>query len=280
MNRAPTMRFGCQVWVEHTRRRFIPEEEKDGSKKVCVWSSASYSWNRNGLTVSLCMNTETAAANSKNGVTGDKKMKRINPLALTSLALTFGLAVLVSMPMYAEDTTTYNFETSNFPGDTFTQTLGINNSDGIAGYHGATLNRGFTLVLSSKAFTNENFPGSAQTQVIAINNSSKTAGFYIDAAGNTHGFTDQRGSFLKVDFPARRSISSSARMTPAKLPATTAQRQTAPAPIMRTSLTSSAPFSSCSIFPPLPVRRPQGSTIPETFADSSWMPKEPITVSF
>src|SRR5260370_27971235 len=201
MNRAPTMRFGCQVWVEHTRRRFIPEEEKDGSKKVCVWSSASYSWNRNGLTVSLCMNTETAAANSKNGVRGDKKMKRINPLALTSLALTFGLAVLVSMPMYAEDTTTYNFETINFPGDTFTQTLGINNSDRIAGYHGATLNRGFTLVLSSKAFTNENFPGSAQTQVIAINNSSKTAGFYIDAAGNTHGFTDQRGSFLKVDFP-------------------------------------------------------------------------------
>jgi hypothetical protein len=103
--------------------------------------------------------------------------------------------------MHAEDTTTYNFETINFPGDTFTQTLGINNSDRIAGYHGATLNRGFTLVLFSKAFTNENFPGSAQTQVIAINNSSKTAGFYIDAAGNTHGFTDQRGSFLKVDFP-------------------------------------------------------------------------------
>ncbi|HWO39665.1 MAG TPA: hypothetical protein VNO32_63660 [Candidatus Acidoferrum sp.] len=128
-------------------------------------------------------------------------MKRINPVALTSLALTVALAVLVCMPMYAEDTTTYNFETINFPGDTFTQTLGINNSDRIAGYHGATLNRGFTLVLSSKAFTNENFPGSAQTQVIAINNSSKTAGFYIDAAGNTHGFTDQRGSFLKVDFP-------------------------------------------------------------------------------
>jgi hypothetical protein len=126
------------------------------------------------------MNTETAAANSKNGVTGDKKVKRINPLALTSLALTFGLAVLVCMPMHAEDTTTYNFETINFPGDTFTQTLGINNSDRIAGYHGVTLNRGFTLVLFSKAFTNENFPGSAQTQVIAINNSSKTAGFYID----------------------------------------------------------------------------------------------------
>src|SRR5260370_1710407 len=107
MNRAPTMRFGCQVWVEHTRRRFIPEEEKDGSKKVCGWSSASYSWNRNGLTVSLCMNTETAAANSKNGVTGDKKVKRINPLALTSLALSFDLTVLFCIPIQAAATTSY-----------------------------------------------------------------------------------------------------------------------------------------------------------------------------
>jgi len=125
-------------------------------------------------------------------------MKKINVLALT-----LGLAVLVCMPIYAEEeeTTTYNFETINYPGDTFTQLLGISNSDTIAGYHGATVNQGFTLVLSSKTFTNENFPGSAQTQVIAINNNSETAGFYIDATGNTHGFTDQRDSFLKVDYP-------------------------------------------------------------------------------
>src|SRR5260370_39530823 len=165
------------------------------ARKCALWSSASYSWNRNGLTVSLCMKLETAAQIPKQCYRR-KEMKRIK-----ALALTLGLAVLVCMPMYAQETTTYNFETINFPGDTFTQTLGINNSDRIAGYHGATLNRGFTLVLSSKTFTNENFPGSAQTQVIAINNSSKTAGFYIDAAGTTQGFTDQRGSFLKVAFP-------------------------------------------------------------------------------
>jgi probable HAF family extracellular repeat protein len=125
-------------------------------------------------------------------------MKPINVLALT-----LGLAVLLCMPMYADEkeTTTYNFETINYPGDTFTQLLGINNSDMIAGYHGATVNQGFTLALSSMTFTNENFPGSAQTQVIAINNNSTTAGFYIDATGNTHGFTDTRGTFLTVDFP-------------------------------------------------------------------------------
>jgi len=125
-------------------------------------------------------------------------MKKIKALALTS-----GLALLLCMPMYAQDEpTTYTFQTINYPGDTFTQLLGIDNFDIIAGYHGATVNKGFTLVLSSKTFTNENFPGSAQTQVIGINNPPpKTVGFYIDSLGKTHGFTDYKGSFLKVDYP-------------------------------------------------------------------------------
>src|SRR5258708_39062246 len=101
-------------------------------------------------------------------------MKRINPVALTSLALAFGLAVLVCMPMYAEDTTTYNFETINYTGDTFTQTLGINNSGTIAGYHGAAINTVFTRARSA-TFTNENFPNSRQTQAIGSNNNGKTA---------------------------------------------------------------------------------------------------------
>src|SRR5258708_16171241 len=124
------------------------------ARKCALWSSASYSWNRNGLTVSLCMNLETAAQIPKQCYRR-KKMKLIN-----ALALTLGLAVLVCMPMYAQETTTYNFETINYPGDTFTQLLGINNSDIIAGYHGATVNQGFTLVLSGRIFTAENFPGS------------------------------------------------------------------------------------------------------------------------
>ena len=119
-------------------------------------------------------------------------MKRIN-----ALLLTLGMAALLCISMYAQEKTSYNFETIKYPGDTFTQTLGINNSDTIAGYHGATVNKGFTRARSG-TFTTENFPNSAQTQVIGINNDEKTAGFYIDAAGNTHGFTDLRGRFLKV----------------------------------------------------------------------------------
>jgi len=52
----------------------------------------------------------------------------------------------------------YVFENVAFPGDTFTQLLGINDADLIAVYHGMNINQGFTLNLPN-SFTSENFPG-------------------------------------------------------------------------------------------------------------------------
>jgi uncharacterized membrane protein len=97
----------------------------------------------------------------------------------------------------------YSFETVNYPGDTFTQLLGINNSGSIAGYHGASINKGFTYNLATKTFTSENYPSSMQTQVIGINGQGpfKTSGFYITQAGKTIGFTDVGGAFTSVAFP-------------------------------------------------------------------------------
>jgi len=54
-------------------------------------------------------------------------------MKLKSLPLAFGFAVLACLSM--SDQTTYNFTTVNYPHDTFTQLLGINKSDEIAGYH-------------------------------------------------------------------------------------------------------------------------------------------------
>jgi hypothetical protein len=101
--------------------------------------------------------------------------------------------------------TTYKFTEVNYPGDTFTQLLGINKAGVIAGYHGSALtpqnpNKGFTVTLPNH-FTSQNFPGSAQTQVIGINNSNSTSGFYVDSAMNTHGFYQIGGVFKTVDFP-------------------------------------------------------------------------------
>jgi hypothetical protein len=99
---------------------------------------------------------------------------------------------------------TYRFETINYPGDTFTQLLGINNSFLIAGYHNFAQNSGFTLQLSGISggeFVNENYPGSMQTQVIGVNNGGITDGFYIDQQGNNHGFYKRGRVYQTVDFP-------------------------------------------------------------------------------
>jgi probable HAF family extracellular repeat protein len=100
---------------------------------------------------------------------------------------------------------TYTFTEVNYPDDTFTQLLGINNSGVIAGYHGSGLdpanpNKGFTLTLPNN-FTAQNFPNSTQTQVIGINDSGNTAGFYVDNNQKTFGFYQAGGQFRQVSFP-------------------------------------------------------------------------------
>ncbi len=122
-------------------------------------------------------------------------------MKLKNLALFFAVALLACISSFAQDTPIiYSYQTVNYPNDTFTQLLGINNNGVIAGYHGASVNKGFTLVLPN-VFTNENFPNSAQTQVIGINNHGATAGFYIDQQGLTHSFTAHGSTFLKIDEP-------------------------------------------------------------------------------
>jgi PEP-CTERM motif len=107
------------------------------------------------------------------------------------LALSLGVAVFVisAMPVLSRaGTLTYTFQTVDFPGDTFTQLLGINNSGTIAGYHGAVINEGFTLTLPNN-FVLEDVALSASTQVIGINNNPtpETVGFYITPSGFIYG---------------------------------------------------------------------------------------------
>jgi hypothetical protein len=103
----------------------------------------------------------------------------------------------------------YNVQTVSFPGDNFTQLLGINDGDIIVGYHGAAVNKGFTLTLPV-TFTDTNFPGSAQTQVTGISSAAANnndVGFYVDTAGTTHGLIsipglpNGIGPFFTVDQP-------------------------------------------------------------------------------
>ena len=123
--------------------------------------------------------------------------------------LLFALAALICLTVSAMAQVTYTFQTVNFPSDTFTQLLGINDFGDIAGYHGSGLaghpNKGFILDLPS-TFTPENFPGAVQTQVIGINNDFNSAGFYIDGSGANHGFLKLGSAFQTVDFPGTTSV--------------------------------------------------------------------------
>jgi probable HAF family extracellular repeat protein len=94
---------------------------------------------------------------------------------------------------------TINFQTVNFPNDTFTQLLGVNNADTIVGLHGTT-NQGFSLTLPN-TFTAENPPGATMTDVVGINNRGVSDGFFVDANNVTHGFVDDQGKFTTLDAP-------------------------------------------------------------------------------
>jgi hypothetical protein len=114
-------------------------------------------------------------------------------------------AVSADSPSPDAATARYSFHKVASPQDpTFTQLLGINSGNTIAGYFGSGAaghpNKGFTLSLPAN-YRSENYPNSAQTQVIAIDNRGDTGGFYIDNAGATHGFTKVRGAFATVDLP-------------------------------------------------------------------------------
>ena len=60
-----------------------------------------------------------------------------------TFARLFAAAACAALPALAE-AASYNVQTVSFPGDTFTQLLGINDQSVIVGYHGATVNKGFT----------------------------------------------------------------------------------------------------------------------------------------
>src|SRR5271167_3626797 len=131
----------------------------------------------------------------------------LNALSKIWLALAVGFLLIPGIARAQQ----YSFQNIAFPGDTFTQLLGINDAGVIAGYHGigstTNPNQGFTLInnpldlIEPLKFTSENFPGSVQTQVTGINNvAGNTAGFYIDSGGANHGFLDTNGVFTTVDF--------------------------------------------------------------------------------
>jgi hypothetical protein len=91
----------------------------------------------------------------------------------------------------------------------FNQLLGVNDSNLSVGFYtdAAGVTHGYTHPVGTSTFSPDiNDPnagtGAGQgTTAAAINNAGEIAGFYVDAAGTTHGFIDNGGTFTTVDEP-------------------------------------------------------------------------------
>jgi hypothetical protein len=133
-------------------------------------------------------------------------LARPRAAGIAAVALAACGAALASTEAQAQ----YSFVTKNDPASTtFTNLLGINNSDLIAGFYGSGAagdpNKGFLLTLPS-AFAPENFPGSAQTQMTGLNDTGTFVGYnYLTNGGvavdNQFGFYLKGGVFHPVNNP-------------------------------------------------------------------------------
>src|SRR5712664_3661968 len=81
--------------------------------------------------------TQTNLVSSTSGVAPVTDPQLINPWGLSR-----GSGTATSA---GEDRERFHFRTVTFPNDTFTQLLGINDEEMIAGYHGAASNVGFVF---------------------------------------------------------------------------------------------------------------------------------------
>jgi hypothetical protein len=124
-----------------------------------------------------------------------------------------GLIALLSVAAGSALATTFTFTNIVDPANvTFTQALGINDSNTIVGYGNATNFDGFQVVAPFGAgnFTRENFPNPSPppstffTQVTGVDAAGDTVGFYVTnpAVGTTSGFGKAAGGpFFTINQP-------------------------------------------------------------------------------
>ncbi len=94
------------------------------------------------------------------------------------------------------------FVTIDFPGSSYTEPRGINDSGQIVGFfREATPGPSHGFLLSGGTFTRIDKPGAGATQALGINNSGHIVGLFADFTG-THGFImTPAGGFSTIDFP-------------------------------------------------------------------------------
>ncbi len=119
-------------------------------------------------------------------------------------------------PWYSQ----HSYRNENFPGSVQTQVTGLNDQGATVGFWSPTNNASLSNAnfgfysLDGRHFHNADFPtGSPATppvdQLLGINNSDVAVGFFVDAAGNSHGYTYsiRHHRFAVVTVPGHAGLS-------------------------------------------------------------------------
>lgn len=90
----------------------------------------------------------------------------------------------------------------DYPGSTWTDANGINNTDEVIGdFYDGSQAHGY--LYSKGQFYQIDFPGATSTFLNCINNLGEIGGFFIDKNSEAHGFVYQSGKFTQIDYPTK-----------------------------------------------------------------------------
>ncbi|MDR3529039.1 MAG: hypothetical protein P4L90_00580 [Rhodopila sp.] len=113
-----------------------------------------------------------------------------------------------------------SYQNENFPGSQQTQVTGINNNDRTVGFWADANGDNFGFVDHDGTFTNVVDPNAPKAapgvptveQLLGVNDHDVAVGFYVDAQGNSHGFTYDigKGSFDAVNIKGFASVTATA----------------------------------------------------------------------
>jgi uncharacterized membrane protein len=97
------------------------------------------------------------------------------------------------------------YTTIDYPSDSYTYLMGINNNGKIAGhdFDGAI---GFTYDMQSQTFTSISYPGSQFTTPTSINNSGAVAGYFLSNSRTVHGFELNGTTYTEILQPGQTTV--------------------------------------------------------------------------
>ena len=123
-------------------------------------------------------------------------------LCLRTVAIVMWAGLLNGAASQTSTSIVFDYATVAYPGATFTQVTGINNSNVVVGFFLDSAGRSHGFVYRQGKFAAVNFPHASATEVLGINDLGDIVGvFGVPGPLNFHGFERHNGVFRAIDDP-------------------------------------------------------------------------------